>query len=166
MTVILLLMNKPLTNVVPAGYRPNVGMVLINQQHQILAGETIHYPGEWMMPQGGIDSGESPAQAMQRELVEETSITIDQVRLLQEASNWISYQFRKPMVKEDTLYIGQHQKWFLLEYNGSIPNADETIDREFSQFKWVDSDWLVENTSPFKADVYLKILAEFGPGFP
>ena len=34
-------------------FRANVGIMLVNSEHQIMAGEAYHYPGEWMMPQGG-----------------------------------------------------------------------------------------------------------------
>ena len=46
-------------------YRANVGIMIINKEHKIMAGEAYHYPGEWMMPQGGIDELETPLQAME-----------------------------------------------------------------------------------------------------
>jgi len=147
-------------------YRPNVGIMLVNRQHQILAGEAIHYPGQWMMPQGGIDKNETPRQAMQRELVEETSIVYDDVRLIAENPEWLSYLFRQPLVKDGQLYKGQRQKWFLLEYNGGLPNAETTIDREFLQFDWVEADWLIGHTTPFKVDVYKTIYSIFEKYFP
>ncbi len=49
-------------------YRSNVGIMIVNRDGNILAGEAIHYPGEWMMPQGGIDAQESAEQAMRRSL--------------------------------------------------------------------------------------------------
>lgn len=142
-------------------YRPNVGIMLINSQRQVLAGEVIHRPGKWMMPQGGIDRGETPRQALQRELIEETGIGFGEVRLLEENPGWVSYQFREPMLKDGQVYIGQTQKWFLLEYNGPVPNAQKMIDREFSMFEWVEQDWLIENTTKFKKDVYRTIFATF-----
>ena len=80
-------MNKPYSIVDDPDYRANVGIMLINRNHQVIAGEALHYANEWMMPQGGIDAGESPLQAMKRELVEETSIQFEQVRLLQSITN-------------------------------------------------------------------------------
>ena len=63
-------------------FRLNVGIMIMNREHQVLAGEAFHYQGEWMMPQGGIDPDESAFAAMQRELMEETGLGFDQVRLL------------------------------------------------------------------------------------
>ena len=142
-------------------YRPNVGIMLINQEHRILAGEAWHYPGEWMMPQGGIDEGETPLQAMQRELVEETSIKFSNTRLIREHDEWLSYLFRKPLVKEGRVYSGQRQKWFLLKYEGPLPDPTQTLDKEFVRFDWVEPGWLIENTTKFKIDLYREVFTAF-----
>ncbi len=154
-------MNKPYSILEDPNLRPNVGIMLINRDGQILAGEASHYPGEWMMPQGGIDAEESPYSAMQRELLEETGLEFKNMELLAEAEDWISYCFRQPLVKEGKLYMGQRQKWFLLEYNGDAPDAESTIDREFIQFRWVDRNWLIAHTTTFKVQVYQTIFSEF-----
>ncbi len=159
-------MNKLSSITGDPNFRPNVGMMLINNRHQILAGEAIHYPGEWMMPQGGIDQGETPQQAMERELLEETGITYKHVNFITENPGWLSYLFRKPLIKDGTLYTGQRQKWFLLEYNGSAPDAEAADDREFIQFNWVDTDWLLQHTTPFKIAVYKSIFSAFEEYFP
>ena len=39
-------------------YRLNVGIMIVNRERRILAGDAFYYPGEWMMPQGGIDPAE------------------------------------------------------------------------------------------------------------
>ena len=31
-------------------FRANVGIMIVNREHRILAGDAFHYPGEWMMP--------------------------------------------------------------------------------------------------------------------
>lgn len=147
-------------------YRPNVGIMLVDKNRRILAGEAINYQNEWMMPQGGMDQGETTVQAMQRELYEETSILPEQTQLIKEHNKWLSYQFRKPLKKEGIVYIGQRQKWFLLEYNGLLPDATKTQDQEFTQFDWVTPQWLIDNTTQFKAEVYKIIFAEFEIYFP
>src|SRR5258707_4465094 len=61
-------------------YRPNVGIALFNASGLVLIGRRfrddgpeIILPGlEWQMPQGGIDAGEDPHEAVMRELWEET----------------------------------------------------------------------------------------------
>ena len=120
-------------------YRLNVGIMIVNREQKILAGDAFHYPGEWMMPQGGIDQTESSQAAMQRELYEETGLQTQQVRLIREHDAWLQYLFRKPQYKDDIYYIGQRQKWFLLEYNGPLPDAENVKEQEFSCFDWVDA---------------------------
>ena len=147
-------------------FRRNVGIMIVNREGRILVGEAIHYPGEWMMPQGGIDAEESPHEAMQRELLEETGLQFEQVRLIREHDAWLQYLFRKPQYKDDIYYIGQRQRWFLLEYNGPLPDAETVKEREFLRFDWADGDWLVEQIPVFKKGVYREILAQFRPYFP
>jgi putative (di)nucleoside polyphosphate hydrolase len=147
-------------------FRANVGIMLVNRNHQILAGDAFHYPGEWMMPQGGIDAEETSEQAMQRELYEETGLSFTELRLLLEHDDWLQYRFRKPQYKDDIYYVGQRQKWFLLEYNGPIPDAEKVQEREFRCFDWVEPDWLVEQIPAFKKTVYRTVVDAFQPYFP
>lgn len=147
-------------------YRLNVGIMIVNREQKILAGDAFHYPGEWMMPQGGIDPSETAFEAMQRELYEETGLQTQQVGLIREHDAWLQYLFRKPQYKDDIFYVGQRQKWFLLEYNGLLPDAENVKEQEFSCFDWVDANWLVEQIPPFKKEVYRTIVAAFSPFFP
>ena len=147
-------------------YRPNVGIMIVNRDHHILAGDALHYPGEWMMPQGGIDAEETAQQALTRELHEETGLSSSEVQLLREHEDWLQYRFRKPQFKNGIYYVGQRQKWYLLEYNGDLPDANRTPEREFSRFDWVEPDWLVTQIPPFKKDVYRAVLDAFRPFFP
>ena len=43
-------------------FRSNVGIMIVNRAGKILAGDAFHYPGEWMMPQGGIDARNRPSR--------------------------------------------------------------------------------------------------------
>jgi len=147
-------------------YRANVGIMIVNRAGQILAGDALHYPGEWMMPQGGIDAQESTGQAMRRELFEETGLHFHQLRLIREHDEWLQYQFRRPQYKDGVYYVGQRQKWFLLEYNGALPDAAKVPEQEFSRFDWVDPEWLVEQIPAFKKDVYRTMVNHFYPFFP
>ena len=62
-------------------YRPCVGIVLINGAGKVLVARRADVKGEaWQMPQGGIDDGENPREAVYRELKEE--IGTDNVEIL------------------------------------------------------------------------------------
>ena len=52
------------------GFRPNVGIILVNERNEVFWGKRIREHA-WQFPQGGIKRGESPEQAMYRELQEE-----------------------------------------------------------------------------------------------
>ena len=49
------------------GYRPNVGIILVNQKNEVFCGQRIRQPA-WQFPQGGIKHGEPPVQARYAEL--------------------------------------------------------------------------------------------------
>ena len=49
------------------GYRPNVGIILCNAKNEVFWGKRIR-EHSWQFPQGGIKRGETPEQAMYREL--------------------------------------------------------------------------------------------------
>ena len=63
------------------GFRPNVGIILLNQRNQVFWGKRIR-THSWQFPQGGIKYGESPEQAMLRELHEEVGLLPDHVRII------------------------------------------------------------------------------------
>ena len=63
------------------GFRPNVGIVLLNPKNQVFWGKRIR-THSWQFPQGGINYGETPEQAMFRELHEEVGLTPDHVRIV------------------------------------------------------------------------------------
>ena len=55
------------------GYRPNVGIILLNTNDEVWWGKRVREQS-WQFPQGGIKYGETPEQAMYRELQEETGL--------------------------------------------------------------------------------------------
>ena len=63
------------------GYRANVGIILCNQAAQVMWAKRIGQDA-WQFPQGGISAGESPVEAMYRELWEETGLKSDDVDVL------------------------------------------------------------------------------------
>ncbi len=55
------------------GFRPNVGIILLNARNEVFWGKRLR-EHSWQFPQGGIKYGETPVQAMYRELHEETGL--------------------------------------------------------------------------------------------
>ena len=70
------------------GYRPNVGIILLNRRNEVFWGKRIR-EHSWQFPQGGIKRGESPEQAMFRELEEEVGLRPDHVRIIARTPDWL-----------------------------------------------------------------------------
>ena len=145
-------------------YRKCVGMMIINNNKEILVGKRIDHPsGFWQMPQGGIDEYENPEEAVWREMMEE--IGTNNVTLIKTSNQWLNYDIPNDTLK--TLpwghkYKGQTQKWFAFKFTGKDQDIDVgTTNPEFSEWKWINYQNIVDKIVPFKRSVYSKILKEF-----
>ena len=101
------------------GYRPNVGIILCNAHNEVFWGKRIR-EHSWQFPQGGIKQGESPEQAMYRELMEEVGLRPEHVRILGRTRDWLRYDVPTNWIKREWRgsYKGQKQIWFLLRMVG------------------------------------------------
>lgn len=146
-------------------YRPGVGIVLFNKDGQVLIAERLDNPGGWQMPQGGIDAGEEPEIAVFREMEEE--IGTRNAKILATLEEWIFYDFPPPLAKRlwGGKYRGQKQKWIALKFLGQDGDIrlEAHSDPEFSQWKWVSIDSLLDYVVPFKRAVYERVIKEFSP---
>ncbi len=148
-------------------YRPCVGVMLANTDGQVFVGQRLdNDTPAWQMPQGGIDQGEDPRDAALRELWEETGVTPDLVDVVAETADWVPYDLPHDLVPRiwKGRFRGQRQKWFLMRFLGSDDQINIlTSHPEFSEWRWLDPDDLVDHIVPFKRAVYVSVLAEFGP---
>ena len=150
----------------PDGYRPNVAIVLMNDDRRVFWAQRAGSDG-WQFPQGGMRTDETPLEAMYRELREETGLTPDLVSLIGSTPGWLRYRLPKRYQRHYSkpLCVGQKQVWFLLHFLGdddafSLDQADEP---EFSCYRWVDFWYPVENVISFKRAVYRKALSLLEP---
>lgn len=149
------------------GYRPNVGIVIVNDENKLLLAERVQQKGAWQFPQGGVDEGESPEQAMYRELQEELGLREKDIEVLGESKDWISYEIPKQFrrYRSKPLCIGQKQKWFLcrlISDEDSI-RLDYSENPEFDAWCWVDYWYPTDVIIEFKRSVYKRVLEEFFP---
>lgn len=151
----------------PSGlpYRPCAGVVLLNRDGLIFAGQRIDNPGHaWQMPQGGIDPGEDPRQAALRELVEETGVTHDLVEVLAESPDWVTYDLPPELLGKvwKGRFGGQQQKWLALRFLGQDAQVKiQTQHPEFDRWQWMRAADLVANIVPFKRAVYEQVFHDF-----
>ncbi|HXS06307.1 MAG TPA: RNA pyrophosphohydrolase [Rhizomicrobium sp.] len=144
-------------------YRPSVGVMLLNRDGLIFVGKRIDQTVEgWQMPQGGIDEGEDPRQAVLRELKEETGT--DKADIIAEMDDWITYELPAHLVGVafHGKYRGQRQKWFALRFKGQDSDINlYTHEPEFSSWKWLTIEELPRVIVPFKRDSYAKVVTAF-----
>ena len=148
-------------------YRPCVGIVLINDEGLIFAGQRLdsEVPA-WQMPQGGIDPGEKSRPAALRELWEETGVSADLVEEIGRTEDWLTYDLPPDLLGKvwSGRYRGQKQRWYLLRYKGRDDQI--SIDREhpeFATWKWIGAQEMLDAIVPFKRDVYAAVIAAFRP---
>jgi putative (di)nucleoside polyphosphate hydrolase len=159
-----------MTNTIPTNdlpYRANVGAALFNAAGRVFIGLRTGMPEggpeNWQMPQGGIDAGEDPAEAVFRELLEE--VGTNDATILAEHPEWLSYDLPENPARHAFRgrFRGQRQKWFALRFNGA--DADIVLDRdphpEFSAWRWASLHELPELIVPFKRPVYEAVVKEF-----
>ena len=115
--------------------------VLFLQRKPKNYGETV-----WAIPAGKIEQGESPEQALKREVKEETDLDLENFYQLKK------YEIRLHKKNYDFTY-------FLFEAN--IPeNSKVKISDEHINYKWVDIDKVNELELESGAEVYIMIIQE------
>ena len=146
-------------------YRPCVGVMLVNGAGHVFVGQRNDTEASaWQMPQGGVDPGEAPDEAALRELREETGVTPDLVWVEAETQEWIAYDLPHDLVGKvwKGKFRGQEQKWFLMRFTGEDSQIDIATEHpEFTQWRWLPVDDLVDSIVPFKREVYEQVVAAF-----
>lgn len=145
------------------GYRPNVGIILVNSRNEVFWGKRIR-EHSWQFPQGGIKRGESPEQAMYRELHEEVGLRPEHIRIIARTRDWLRYDVPTNWVRRDWRghYRGQKQIWFLLRMVGRDCDVQlrATEHPEFDAWRWNDYWIQLDSVIEFKREVYRLALDE------
>jgi putative (di)nucleoside polyphosphate hydrolase len=145
------------------GYRPNVASVIINKDNKILWAKRVD-EDNWQFPQGGIQKGETPEQAMYREVYEEVGLKKNSFEILGRSADWLKYDVPEKFVKTywQGRYKGQKQIWFLLKFIGSddLINLNLHDSPEFDDWKWESFWYPLEDVVDFKKEVYFAALNE------
>jgi putative (di)nucleoside polyphosphate hydrolase len=150
-------------------YRPNVGAVLFNREGLVLVARRADLPnaegaaGGWQLPQGGIDEGEDPREAVLRELEEE--IGTRRAEVIGEHGAWLTYDLPPELIGVALRgrYRGQRQRWFALRFTGEDSDIRLDLDHhpEFDAWKWVRLAELPALAVPFKREIYEVLVESF-----
>ena len=138
--------------------------MLANDQGQLLWARRVGGHDAWQFPQGGISAGESPEQALYRELHEEVGLSHDAVELLGATKGWLRYRLPRRFIREGQkpLCIGQKQKWFLLR----LLETDAAVQLhlndkpEFDHWQWVSYWYPLNQVISFNREVYRRAMKE------
>ena len=150
-------------------YRDNVGAVLFSAAGLVLVARRADLAnaegaaGGWQLPQGGMDPGEDPAAAVQRELAEE--IGTDQATILAEHPEWLTYDLPPALLGRALggRFRGQRQRWFALRFTGQDSDIRLDLDPhpEFDAWRWAPLEELPDLAVAFKRPIYTILARSF-----
>ena len=144
-------------------YRPNVAAILQRPDGLVLIGQRSDFPESWQFPHGGIDEGESPEQALRREVQEEVGIAADAYQVTARSG---PHRYDFPAGPDRRGFDGQEQVYFLCSLLGKTPPKPDLTGTcgEFSALRWVEvHDFPVHLAPPMKQEVYRTVLRQIFP---
>ncbi len=117
-------------------YRPNVAAAILNQDSKFLLIKRSDTSEEhWQFPQGGVDPGETPEEAVLREVREETGIA-NKITILGKHPLQHAYRYPSAWHRYAHGFKGQKQTIFYLRFAGD--DRDITLEaHEAEEYAWV-----------------------------
>ncbi|AHJ13215.1 MULTISPECIES: RNA pyrophosphohydrolase [Sulfurospirillum] len=147
----------------PKRYRPNVAAVIVSAKYpfqcQLFIASRSDIADAWQFPQGGIDAGETPQEALYRELEEE--IGTGDVEIIAEYPQWLQYDFPQKIAQKMYPFDGQSQKYFLVRLKKDAKINLATKEPEFCDYKFVNLEEVFDFITYFKRPVYKQVLEYF-----
>ena len=138
--------------------------MVANNHGQLLWARRIGGRDAWQFPQGGINKGETPEQALYRELEEEIGLAASNVDVLGCTRGWLRYRLPKRYIRpgQKPVCIGQKQKWFLLQMLADDDAVRLNLNKkpEFDQWQWVSYWYPLNEVVSFKREVYRRAMKE------
>ena len=141
-------------------YRAGAGAVIVNSAGQVLAMKRKQMADAWQLPQGGLEIGESPLEAVLREIREETGIARNNLRQLISEPVLLVYEL-PPEFRSAKTGRGQVHHWFLFRLEGSHVAPSSGDGKEFDAWKWTTLEQLASEVVPFRRAVYQQLLKEW-----
>ena len=147
------------------GYRPNVAIIVANDQGRVLWARRVGQEA-WQFPQGGIHPNESIEEALFRELKEETGLDPENVEIVGCTRGWLRYKLPKRLLRQNSsAFVGQKQKWYLLKMlaDDAAVSFSHSETPEFDYWRWVSYWYPLGQVVSFKQEVYRKAMKELAP---
>lgn len=148
-------------------YRPNVAILLLNHDNELLICERVESKGAWQFPQGGVDAGEDFISALHREVWEEIGLKPSDYEMLDQRGGY-KYKY-PPGVREKKKRkhncVGQEQTYYLCKLNeGVSPDKVDVHQKppEFQKAKWIKpANFKLKWLPDFKKSVYKDVFMDF-----
>ncbi len=118
--------------------RQKVRAVVMNDKGQFLLVRPHGYKdGEWTLAGGGVESGETPHQAMRREIAEELGVSLEEELEKLPVGNRFIYS-AEHKAKRSLDHDGQEATMFVVRLPRDVPIALQA--EEIAEARWFDRD--------------------------
>jgi len=124
-------------------FRLAVMGIIYNKNNKVLIGYSPR-DKSFKFPQGGINQGESPINAIFRELKEELNLDLKLEDIVMESNKKVKYYYDKITMSDDhpyANYLGQEQYVFKIKYRTDMILIPQ--DNEFDQMIWIKPSELI-----------------------
>ena len=137
-------------------FRAGAGAVILDRSGRVLVFERRDITGAWQFPQGGLEAGETPEEAVWREVQEETGLTADHLTLLGRYPEPLVYEL-PPSARRKHTGLGQVQYWFYFRAREDFPPLTLGPRGEFRAARWAAFRDVVTETVAFRQQLYQRL---------
>lgn len=139
-------------------FRAGAGAVILNAAGEVLVFERDDVTNAWQFPQGGLDPGETPEDAVWRELYEETGLRPSDLAPIARYPEPLVYEL-PPHARRQRNGLGQVQYWFFFRALDAAPPVRLEPNGEFRACRWAAFRDVVTATVAFRKPVYERLEA-------
>ncbi|MDZ4786866.1 MAG: NUDIX domain-containing protein [bacterium] len=152
-------MNKIQNKELPL--RPNVCMLVFNEEGKLFLGERKGEPNIWQFPQGGAEKGLSLEENVYKELSEELGASKKHFEIVKKLKATHEYNFKHPPAYAKNKWRGQSQTFWLVKFLGKDTELDlAKHNPEFMDFKWCSLAQVRKLADPIRVSGYENALKE------
>jgi putative (di)nucleoside polyphosphate hydrolase len=137
-------------------FRAGAGAVILDKSGRVLVFERRDITGAWQFPQGGLEAGETPEEAVWREVQEETGLTSGDLTLLARYPEPLVYEL-PPSARRKHTGLGQVQYWFYFRAKVDFPQLTLGLRGEFRAARWAAFADVVTETVAFRQQLYQRL---------